>query len=144
MAKVTAEAYPKQGRQIVFNARARAFVNVREKREDGAIGFTSGEMLLMALGNCALGTVMESTLVSGAVVERMTISLDAPVVRNPTRLPAAKVVIELATDDPALKGKDAELTELATTCPIANTVSDAMALDIQVNVAPGKEDLNGH
>ena len=128
MAKVTAEAHPSEGRRIVFSARTRSFVNVREQREVGAIGFTSGEMLLMALGNCTLGTVMESSLVSEAAVDRMTISLDAPAVRNPTRLPAAKVVIELATDDPALKRKDAALTQLTSTCPIANTVSGAMDL----------------
>ncbi len=60
MTTVRAIAYPGDDRRIVFDARGRALVNVRAGRDDGPLGFSSGELLLIALGNCALGTIMES------------------------------------------------------------------------------------
>jgi uncharacterized OsmC-like protein len=135
MPTVFAEAHRSEGRRIVFGARTRSFVNVREGREDGPIGFTSIEMLLMALGNCALGTVMESSMVAKANVQRMGIHLDADMLNDPRRLGPVAVVVELQSSDPALKAQEAALTQMAATCPVANTLSGGLDLDIRVTVS---------
>ena len=46
-------------RRIAFTARNRSWVNVRETVEDGPLGCSSGELLLVALGNCRLAALLE-------------------------------------------------------------------------------------
>ena len=60
MAQIRAEF--QDGKRIVFTARERSFVNVRETRDEGPIGFSSSELLLMALGNCSLGILTNHDL----------------------------------------------------------------------------------
>lgn len=81
MPRLTAEAQPGKPR-ILFEARGRTTVNVRERKPDGSLGYTSGELLLLALANCALGTVMECELVQNSPVEHIVLEMDAPAFGN--------------------------------------------------------------
>lgn len=111
-------------KRIVFTARGRSQVNVRETVEDGPIGYTSTELLLIALGNCTLGALLNQDLLSGVEVLRAEASLDAQMERNPARVVSITVDIDLEVADEAVLAHRAELEALACTCPICNTLSN--------------------
>lgn len=111
-------------RRIVFNARGRAFVNARESLADGPIGYSSVELLLIALGNCTLGALLNQDLLKDVAVTRAEATLDAEVARNPTRVVKIEVDLHLDVEDPAVLDHRADLEALACTCPICNTLSN--------------------
>jgi uncharacterized OsmC-like protein len=112
-------------KRIVFNARGREQVNVREPAEDGGpVGYSSTELLLIALGNCTLGALLNQELLKDVEVRRAEATLDAEMARNPARVVAINVDIDLEVGDPALLDHHAELEALACTCPICNTLSN--------------------
>ncbi len=111
-------------KRILFTTRGgRSIVNVRETVADGMIGYTSTELLLVALGNCTLGALLNQPLLKDAAVTRAEASLDATMAQNPTRVVRIDVVLDLEVEDPALLASRAELEVLACTCPICNTLS---------------------
>ena len=68
MPRIVAEYQDRQ--RIVFTARDRSMVNVRTLREDGPVGFNSTELLLIALANCSLGTLLNHPLLLDREVMR--------------------------------------------------------------------------
>ena len=110
-------------KRIVFTARGREQVNVREPREDGPAGYTSTELLLIALGNCTLGALLNQPLLQDVEVRRAEATLDAELARNPARVVRIEVDIDLEVADAALLDLQPELEALACTCPICNTLS---------------------
>ena len=110
-------------KRIVFSARGREQVNVREMVEDGPAGYSSTELLLIALGNCTLGALLNQPLLVDAEVLRAEATLDAEMARNPARVTRIEVDIDLEVGDEALLAHQAELEALACTCPICNTLS---------------------
>jgi uncharacterized OsmC-like protein len=111
-------------KRIVFTARGRSQVNVREMLNDGPIGYSSTELLLIALGNCTLGALLNQDLLKDAPVTRAEATLDAEMARNPARVVRIDVAIDLETEDSALLAQRDELEALACTCPICNTLSN--------------------
>jgi len=111
-------------KRIVFNARGRTQVNVREAAEDGPVGYSSTELLLIALGNCTLGALLNQDLLQDVEVTRAEATLDAQMVPNPPRVVSIDVEIDLEVADPALLDHHAELEALACACPICNTLSN--------------------
>jgi uncharacterized OsmC-like protein len=111
-------------KRIVFTARGRSQVNVRETVEDGPIGYTSTELLLIALGNCTLGALLNQELLKDVEVLRADATLDAQMERNPARVVSITVDIDLEVADESVLAHRAELEALACTCPICNTLSN--------------------
>jgi uncharacterized OsmC-like protein len=110
-------------KRIVFEARGRTHVNVREPLEDGPVGHTSTELLLIALGNCTLGALLNQDLLTDVEVVRAEATLDAELAPNPTRVVKIEVDIDLEVADESLLALHSELEALACTCPICNTLS---------------------
>ena len=111
-------------KRILFTARGRRQINVRETLEDGPVGYTSTELLLIALGNCTLGALLNQPLLKDVAVTRAEATLDAETARNPSRVVRIDVSIDLEVEDPAILEHRAELEALACTCPICNTLSN--------------------
>lgn len=111
-------------KRIVFTARGRSQVNVREAADDGPIGYTSTELLLIALGNCTLGALLNQELLQDVEVLRAEATLDAEMARNPVRVVKIEVDIDLEVADEAVLAHRADLEALACTCPICNTLSN--------------------
>ena len=111
-------------KRIVFTARGRSQVNVRELVDDGPVGYSSTELLLIALGNCTLGALLDQELLRDVEVLRAEATLEAETARNPTRVVRIEVAIDLEVADPAILEHQAELEALACSCPICNTLSN--------------------
>ena len=111
-------------KRIVFTARGRSQVNVREMVDDGPIGYSSTELLLIALGNCTLGALLNQELLEDAEVLRAEATLDAEMARNPARVVRIDVELDVEVADPAILEHHVELEALACTCPICNTLSN--------------------
>ena len=111
-------------KRIVFTSRGRSQVNVREAVEDGPIGYTSTELLLVALGNCTLGALLNQDLLKDVEVLRAEATLDAQMAKNPARVVSIEVDIDLEVADASVLAHRAELEALACTCPICNTLSN--------------------
>ncbi len=134
MATVVADFQDRK--RIVFTSRGRAQVNVREQREDGPVGFTSVELLLVALGNCVLGTLLNHELLRDAEVNHARASLDAEVARDPARVTKITVDVDLEVEDPALLQHREALEGGACACPICNTLSGVeIVLSLQMRAA---------
>jgi hypothetical protein len=65
-------------KRIVFTARDRSIVNVRERIADGLIGYDSTELLLITLGNCTLGWLLSNRLLKDEEVIRAEMA-EAPI-----------------------------------------------------------------
>jgi uncharacterized OsmC-like protein len=111
-------------KRIVFEARGRTQVNVREPADDGPVGYSSTELLLISLGNCTLGALLNQDLLADVEVLRAEATLDAEMARNPARVVKIDVDIDLEVADEAVLEHHADLEALACTCPICNTLSN--------------------
>ena len=133
MAQIAAEFQDK--RRIIFTSRDRSFVNVREMRGDGPIGFSSGELLLMALGNCSLGTLLKHELFEDISPSKVTATLESTSETNPSRMSAIKIDIELDVDEESLQGREDTLERIADNCPIGNTLrfTTEIAVTVKLN-----------
>lgn len=118
----TVHAAYQDRRRIVFTARGRSQVNVRETVEDGPLGYTSTELLLVALGNCVLGALLNHDLLRDETILLAEATLDAEMARNPSRVANINVQIDLEVADPALLELQDELEAASCTCPICNTL----------------------
>lgn len=132
MAHIEAEFQDRK--RIIFTTRDRSFVNVRETVEDGPIGFTSGELLMIALGNCSLGTLMNHELLQDAPVKSVKAILDSEGERNPSRTTNIKLSIELELDDESVDARQQTLERIADNCPVGNTLRFSPQIDIEVTV----------
>lgn len=123
MATVTAD-YRDRSR-IVFEARGRHFTNVRTPAADeGPVGYTSTELLLIAVGNCTLGALLNHELLRDAEVLRSSAVLEAEMVPNPARIARIDVAIRLEVADPALLEHHAAIEIASCECPLCNTLGD--------------------
>ena len=110
--------------RIVFTSRGRSFVNVRTKLDDGPIWYSSTELLLLALGNCTLGALLNQPLLTDVAVGRAEATLDAEMVPNPARVVKIDIDIDVEVEDASLLDHRDELEALACTCPICNTLGN--------------------
>jgi uncharacterized OsmC-like protein len=141
MAQIEAEFQDK--RRIVFTSRDRSFVNVRDMRDDGPIGFSSGELLLMALGNCSLGTLLNHEIFDDISPSKVTASLESIGEANPSRMSAINVNIEIEVDEESLQGREATLERIADNCPIGNTLRFTPEVEVKVKlISRGKSSVS--
>jgi uncharacterized OsmC-like protein len=124
-------------KRIVFTARERAFVNVRESLPDGPVGFSSTELLLIAVGNCSLGTLFGHPLLKDAAVSNITADLAATMASDPPRVTRIETTITADVADPELVARQSELEAIACACPMCNSVTAEKQLRVRLTLAPG-------
>ena len=122
--------------RIAFTARERAFVNVRRAVEDGAIGFSSTELLLIAVGNCSLGTLFGHPLLKDAEVSDIRARLSATMAKDPSRVARIDTVITAVVRDPELVARSAELQDIACSCPMCNSLNAEKTVTVLLSVLP--------
>lgn len=136
MALVTADYQDRH--HIVFEARGRSFTNVRALADDGGpIDFTSTELLLIALGNCSLGSLLNHQLLKDVEVVGCRATLEARMGEFPARVEHINVAIEIEVTDEAVLGHYPALEVDSCACPLCNTLDGKVSstLDLKV-VAP--------
>lgn len=120
--------------RIVFTARERAFVNVRRAVDDGPIGFSSTELLLIAIGNCSLGTLFGHPSLKDADVSNVRARLNATMAADPPRVIRIDTVITAEVTDPSLPERFSELEAVACACPMCNSVSAEKVMTVRLSV----------
>jgi uncharacterized OsmC-like protein len=131
MARVVAELV--EGKRIVFTARGRSQVNVREIGADGQpIGFTSVELLLMALANCTLGEVSNSPALAAVDAANLRVTLESSMAREPLRVGRIDVTVEVEGPGPAVEGASDGLLASSSGCPVANTLRFSPEIEVKV------------
>ena len=118
----TVHADSQDRKRIVFTARDRSIVNVRERVDDGLIGYDSTELLLITLGNCTLGWLLSNRLLKDEEVIRAEATLNAEMVEAPIRVAKIDVAIEIDVADPTLLEHAERLDAVSRSCPIRNTL----------------------
>lgn len=126
------EAEFQDRKRIVFSARERASVNVRVDSADGGpVGYTSYEMLLMALANCTLGVVMGHESLANLDVRSCRATLDATPARGPSRVGEITVRLELDVDGGSQRLQQT-LERVADACPIGNTLKIPPTINVEL------------
>jgi uncharacterized OsmC-like protein len=126
------EAEFQERKRIVFTARERSSVNVRvESADGGPVGYTSYELLLIALANCTLGVVMNHDSLKDISVQDCRAVIEATAARGPSRVGSIDVRVELDID-----GGDERLQSLlqrvADSCPVGNTLKNPPQINVQL------------
>jgi uncharacterized OsmC-like protein len=118
-----------EGKQLLGTARARTVVTDRPLDEGGTdTGFTSGEMLLLAIGSCACGSVRNYLLEQGHARDHLAVD----VFFERSTLPGTRDRIVISLDlDEALYRDDAERLRNAALC---GGVTSRMKLGSEVEV----------
>ena len=127
-ALVTAEFQDRE--RILFTARGRAFVNVRRGVEDGPIGFSSTELLLIAIGNCSLGHLLSHPLLQDEELGKVTATFEGEIEREPTRVARIISTFRIEVGNPALLALADELSEIACACPMCNSVTSEKVVTV--------------
>ena len=130
----TVQADFQDGKRVVFTARGRSWVNVREVLDDGPIGFSSPELLLIALGNCALGNLVNHQLLEDVDVKSCRATLESEYAANPRRLGTIKIIIDLEVDAPDLAVRRATLERVADSCPVGNTLRLQPQMEVELRL----------
>lgn len=131
MAVVTAEF--QERKQVVFESRGRTFTNSRERGEDGPTGFTSTELMMISLGNCSLGWLLDHEPLADAEVVKATASLEPLVEPYPTRIVRVLAHYHVEVTDEALLEQRGAMIELLRSCPMGNTLS-SVEIDVQLDL----------
>ena len=119
----TVHAEFQQRDRIIFRARGRSSVNTRRMLDDGPVGYTSTELLLIALGNCSLGWLSNNALLADEPLRIVTARIEAEgATEGPPRVLKISLDIELEVTNPELLDRVAELEAIACTCPVCNSV----------------------
>ena len=126
------EAEFQERKRIVFTARERAVTNVRLPSADGGpVGYTSYELLLIALANCTLGVVMGHDSLADLPVRDCRIVLEATPGRAPSRVQEITVRVELDVEG----GNDRlqeTLKRVADACPVGNTLRLPTTVNVEL------------
>ena len=132
MATVTAD-YRERAR-IVFEARGRHFTNIRTPAADeGPVGYTSTELLLIAVGNCTLGALLNHELLRDAEVLHASAVLEAAMIPNPARIDRIDVAIRLEVVDPALLEQHEAIEIASCECPLCNTLGEKVRTRVDLS-----------
>ena len=135
MAEATATIDFKDGLLVEFSARGRNFANDRAKSDDGPVGFNSGELILLALSNCALGVLCEDERMQSTNIRRVTVNSRSEVAQDPTRIVKLSLGIDIETDDGGEYLSVTDLTNIALNCPVANSLRQPPVIDIDIRIS---------
>lgn len=122
------------GTQLLGTARSRTVVTDRPLNEGGTdAGFTSGEMLLLAIGSCASGSLRRYFVERGTPCRNLSVDVrfDTPIAVGRRD----RIVIDLAIDDSL--GADRELIRVATLSGgVTSRIAAGSDIDVRVNGKP--------
>lgn len=122
------------GTQLLGTARSRTVVTDRPLDEGGTdAGFTSGEMLLLAIGSCASGNLRRHFSEQGTPCRSLSVDVrfDAPVA--PGR--RDRIVIDLAIDDSLCSDRE-RIGAVALSGGVTSRIAAGSDVDIRVNGKP--------
>lgn len=122
------------GTQLLGTARSRTVVTDRPLDEGGTdAGFTSGEMLLLAIGSCASGNLRRHFSELGTPCRSLSVDVrfDAPVA--PGR--RDRIVIDLAIDDSLCADRE-RIGAVALSGGVTSRIAAGSDVDIRVNGKP--------
>jgi uncharacterized OsmC-like protein len=131
MAVVTAQF--QERKHVVFESRGRSFTNSRERGEDGPAGFTSTELMMISLGNCSLGWLLDHEPLAAAEVMSASASLEPMVEPHPTRIVRISAHYVVEVTDAALLEQRSAMIDLLRSCPMGNTLS-SVEIDVQLDL----------
>lgn len=137
MLSITAEMV--EGGALRFAAGERTFVNVRETSDGLSPGFRSGELLLMALANCLVGTLLQHQSLREAQVESVVAQLDAHDTPAPRRYERIGVTVTIRGK--GLQPLEERLNRVAGACTIGRTLESPVELDVRVRVAEPEDSV---
>jgi len=128
------EAEFQERKRIVFTARERSSVNVRvESADGGPVGYTSYELLLIALANCTLGVVMGHESLKDVEVRGCRAVIEATGARGPSRVGSIDVRVEVDVDTGNERLRET-LERVADACPVGNTLKNPPQINVQLVV----------
>ena len=130
----TVRADYRERKRIVFEARGRHFTNIREQAaDDGPVGYSSTELLLIAVANCSLGALLNHELLRDVEVTKCAATLEAEMVPNPIRIEHIDVAIDLEVTDPALLAHHQAIEIASCECPLCNTLGDKVRTHVNLS-----------
>jgi uncharacterized OsmC-like protein len=128
------EAEFQERKRIVFTARERSSVNVRvESADGGPVGYTSYELLLIALANCTLGVVMGHESLKDVEVRGCRAVIEATGARGPSRVGSIDVRVEVDVEGGNERLRET-LERVADACPVGNTLKNPPQINVQLVV----------
>jgi uncharacterized OsmC-like protein len=126
------EAEFQERKRIVFSARERSSVNARvESADGGPVGYTSYELLLIALANCTLGVVMNHESLRDVPVRGCRAVIEATAARGPSRVGSIDVRVELDVEGGRERLRET-LERVADACPVGNTLKNPPQITVQL------------
>ena len=130
---VTAEFQDRK--RVLFTARGRSTVNVRELIDGEPIGYSSTELLLVALGNCTLGTLLNHPLLKDEEILHASVSIDAESADAPPRVSHVTLDFDLEVANPALLERQQELAEIASGSYVGNSLTAGRTINLRLRAA---------
>ena len=133
MAAIVSAEFQERDR-IIFRARGRSSVNVRRMLDDGPIGYTSTELLLVAVGNCSLGWLSNHPLLVDEPLRLVTARFEAEMAVDPPRVAKIVATLNFEVTNPGLLAAVTELEAIACTCPMCNSLTSEREIHIEISM----------
>lgn len=138
MARLTAEFVER--REIQFeieraNGTHRTFTNVRATAEDGGpVDYSSVELLLIAVGNCTLGWLLNNGRLADAEVTRAVADVDATMQEFPRQVGHIHTTVEIEVTDPELLEHRDEIEIGACGGPMCAALGDLLSATVTLSL----------
>ena len=118
------------------NGARRAMTNVRAPAEDGsgAVDYTSVELLMIAVGNCTLGWLMNSEPLASAEVTRAVANVEATMQDFPRKVAHIHSTVEIEVTDPALLERRMEVEGGACGGPMCAALGDLLTATVTMTL----------
>ncbi|MCC7104687.1 MAG: OsmC family protein [Chloroflexi bacterium] len=134
MVSVSVEWGPNQ--QLVARARQHELV-IDRSVEGGEAGLRSGELLLMALGACTAGTLLNHELIRALPIRWLRVELEAEHHKAPSRYD--RIVVRLLVDGDLDEAQRTRVLRVASACTIHNTLSRGPDISVVLESATSAE-----
>ncbi len=95
--------------------------------------------MLITLGNCSLGWLLDHEPLLGAQVLRAEAWVEPEIARDPRRITRISSRYEVDVVDAGLLGLQKVMVELLRTCPMGNTLS-SVEIDVELALKVGSAD----
>lgn len=134
MPTVTAEYFDR--REIRFETRGRTFTNVRAPAPDGSgpTDYTSVELLMIAVGNCTLGHLLNSAPLDTAEVTRATATVEATMADFPRRVAHVHTEVEIEVTDPLLLDQREAIEGGSCNGPMCAALGDLLSATVRLSL----------
>ena len=118
------------------NGAHRKFTNVRVPAEDGSgpVDFTSVDLLLIAVGNCTLGYLLNNGALADAEVTRAVASVEATMQDFPRQVAHIHSTVEIEVTDPAMLDRREEIEIGACGGPMCAALGDLLSAKVTLSL----------